>query len=95
MSRINTMSPVLSRPLPHDTAMLCALRAVLTMAFLGLSGEWLATQPAFSWEIWIPVSQVRRRTASGPAVENHPVGSVVSGCLTREFRGEVSLTRSG
>ena len=48
MSRINVMSPVPSRPLLHDTAMLFALRAVLTMAFLGLSCEWLATQPAFS-----------------------------------------------
>src|SRR5262249_11031368 len=32
--------------------MLFALRAVLSTAILGPSIAWLATRPAFSWELW-------------------------------------------
>jgi hypothetical protein len=43
----------------------------------------------------VPVSQVWRRTASGPTVANRSVGSVVSGCITRESGDESPFIRSG
>src|SRR5690242_4835009 len=43
----------------------------------------------------VPVSQVRERTASGPAGGIRPVGSVVRSRIARESRAEPPLTPSG
>ena len=47
------------------------------------------------FNLLIPVSQGRERTASGPAGEIRPVGSVVKSRITRESRAERPLTPSG
>jgi Mandelate racemase / muconate lactonizing enzyme, N-terminal domain len=60
----------------------------------GVSGVEMAL-----WDLagkaYVPVSPVWRRTASGPAVESRPIGSVMRGGITRKSPGETPLSRSG
>jgi hypothetical protein len=58
---------------------------------------WSAVDPRqqrrLLYEVLVPVSQIGRRTASGPAGEIGRAGSIVNGCMTWEFAARVPLTR--